>query len=234
MTRSLLIIGFFTAVAFQGCGRPAHTMSTAHSTKPDKNRTQPPANPNAKVSATPAPAHASAAPKTGSRSGSRFGSHAVIKERVSSTFSYPTEAEAEDDVLNAGAEVIHRKLGELDPPVSYLPSPNEVKNEFLRRDSRAVRPLSQNERALLEGEKIDPNRVYVEYDVEVSADQIREMRTRERLGEATRLLGLLTAVAVAGFLFLRLDEHTGGYLTRWLAIGAIALAAGAAVGLYLL
>ena len=118
--------------------------------------------------------------------------------------------------------------------MSYHPSPNEVKNEFVRRDTRSVRPPNADERVILEAEKIDPNRVYVEYDVEVSADQVRDLRTRDRMADAVRMLGVLTAAAIAGFLFLRLDEWTGGYLTRWLAIGALALASGAAVGLYLL
>jgi hypothetical protein len=39
---------------------------------------------------------------------------------------------------------------------------------------------------------------------------------------------VLAAVALAGFLFLRADEWTKGYLTSWLAIAAVVLAGGAA------
>ena len=38
-------------------------------------------------------------------------------------------------------------------------------------------------------------------------------------------------MALAGFLFLRLDEWTKGYLTSWLALGAAALGGGVVAAL---
>ena len=46
---------------------------------------------------------------------------------------------------------------------------------------------------------------------------VRELRTRDRIVSALRVFGVVTAVALAGFLFLRLDEWSKGYLTSWLA-----------------
>ena len=75
-------------------------------------------------------------------------------------------------------------------------------------------------------------RIDVEYDVEVTADQVRHLRTRDRVGDTLRVFGALAAVALAGFLFLRADEWTKGYLTYWLAMAAVLLAGGATAALY--
>ena len=73
--------------------------------------------------------------------------------------------------------------------------------------------------------KADPA-LKVERPRELPPDQVREQRAQERLPSAVRGLGGLVAVALAGFLFLRLDRRTKGALTVWLALAAIALAAG--------
>ncbi|MBN9121786.1 MAG: hypothetical protein J0I06_22040, partial [Planctomycetes bacterium] len=119
-------------------------------------------------------------------------------------------------------------LADLDPPVRYKPSIDEVRAEFIRKDSRAVRPPNADERETFDRYGVTGNRVYVEYDVEVTAEQVRELRSQERSAAAVRVLGILFAVALAGFLFLRADEWTRGYLTSWLALAAVALAGGAA------
>ena len=142
------------------------------------------------------------------------------------------ESDADKDALTAAQDAIQRGLAELDPPVRYRPSPNEVEKEFLRRDSRTVRPPTPAEKEVISNLAISGNPVYVEYDVEVTADQVRHLRTRDRIGDTLRILGAVAAIALAGFLFLRADEWTKGYLTRWLAMGAVLLAGGAAAALY--
>ena len=69
--------------------------------------------------------------------------------------------------------------------------------------------------------------------MEVTADQVRALRTRDRVGGTLRVFGALAAISLAGFLFLRADEWTKGYLTRWLAVVAVLFAGGAAAALYL-
>ena len=95
-----------------------------------------------------------------------------------------------------------------------------------------MRGLNPAEKEMFAKYEIKGNPVYVEYDVEVTADQVRELRTRDRVGSSLRIFGAIAAVALAGFLFLRLDEWTKGYLTRWLAIAAVLLAGGTAAALY--
>ena len=95
-------------------------------------------------------------------------------------------------------------------------------------NTRTVRAPTAEERETFDRYGVTGNRVYVEYDVEVTADQVRELRSQERSRSALRVIGVLAAVALAGFLFLRADEWTKGYLTSWLAIAAVVLAGGAA------
>jgi hypothetical protein len=185
----------------------------------------------------------------------RYGVPPLVREVVWNQLPCATEAEAEADAIAVAQDVIEKRLAELDPSVKYRPTPNEVKNEFLRRDSRTPTNTKLGD---IRGDENDPRvqragalravfakefgysteeiarLYYVEFQVEVTADQVRELRTRDRLADALRILGLVSAAAVAGFLFLRLDQWTRGHLTRWLAIAAAALAGAAAGVLYLL
>jgi hypothetical protein len=166
------------------------------------------------------------------RSTVRADSPPIIKEHVASSLPYPTPAEAEEDALVVAQDTIERRLAELDPPVKYRPSLNELKDDFLLQNSRTVRAPTAEQLAELEAHGLGTNRVYVEYDIEVSARKVRELRTLDRLGDGLRIIGGLTVIALVGFLFLRLDELTRGNLTRWLAIGAALLVGGAAAALY--
>lgn len=192
------------------------------------------------VSAPPAPAivvpppaltaRDPAAPRTAPRPGSPV----LIRERVCSSLPYPTAKEAEEDALAQAREVIDQKLRELDPPVSYTPSQGEVWTEFVRTDSRTVRGLTPEEKAALDGYGDHAARVYVEYDIEITADQVRELRAQSRIALGLRVLIALTGAALAGYLFLRADERTKGYLTRWLALLAAGIAGGVAAVMYAL
>lgn len=160
----------------------------------------------------------------------RPNSPAVIREHVTSSVS-TSEVEADADALAQVRDTIERKLAELDPPVRYRPSPAEVKAEFVRKDSRTVGAPDAERQKLFAKEGFVGTLVLVSYDVEITAEQVRELRAQERAGAGMRVLGMLAAIALAGFLFLRADEWTKGYLTSWLAIAAVVLAGGAAAAL---
>jgi hypothetical protein len=174
----------------------------------------------------------------------RPGAPPIIRERVVSSISQVNEDDADKEAIIAAQDLIERRLAELDPPVRYRPSANEVEKEFLRRDSKTVTQLryATDKRAelmrksLKEAYDLSPEeigrRVDVEYDVEITADQVRHLRTRDRVGDMLRVFGAVAVVALAGFLFLRADEWTKGYLTHWLAMAAVLLAGGAAAALY--
>jgi hypothetical protein len=157
----------------------------------------------------------------------------LIRERVSSLIAHPTEAEAEKDALEQAAGRMTEKLTELDPPVRYQMSAAEVKS-YIRKDSKSAHPptAEQKDEYAKAGIK-DANLVFVEYEVTVSAEQVRELRSRERVLFGLKILAGVAAAALAGFLFLRADEWTKGYLTSWLAVAAFALAGGVAATLAL-
>ncbi|MBX9584835.1 MAG: hypothetical protein K2X87_31410 [Gemmataceae bacterium] len=183
--------------------------------------------PPADAAAPPPPADPAPDPKPSG--------NVLVRERVVGKLARPTEAAADAAALDAAAGRIEERLQDLDPPVHYRPSAAEVRNEYVRRGSRTVKDPDGFERGELD--KTWPGKgkdyKYVEYTVEVSADQVRELRTRARVGSALRVLGVVAGVALAGFLFLRLDEWTKGYLTSWLAFAAVALAGGVAAALVL-
>ena len=168
------------------------------------------------------------APKSPARPG---GPALVVRERIVSTVPYATEADAEEDTLAQARELVEKKLAELDPPMRHKVSANEVQHEFLRKDSRTVRRPDDQEKEAFAQYGVTGDLVYVEYDVEVTADQVRELRSQERVAGGLRVLGILIAFALAGFLFLRADEWTRGYLTTWLALCAAVLAGGSAAAL---
>ncbi|QJW94143.1 hypothetical protein [Frigoriglobus tundricola] len=155
----------------------------------------------------------------------------MFRERVKSAIPYATEADAEEDALTQARDLVEQKLAALDPPVRHKPSLTDVKADFVRPDSRTVRPLSAEDKETFALYTLNNNYVFVEYDVEVTPDQVRELRAQERAAAALRIMGVLVAIALAGFLFLRADEWTRGYLTSWLALGAVGLAGGAAAAL---
>lgn len=158
----------------------------------------------------------------------------VVFERVKSDLPRQSEALAVEDALEQAAIRIEQKLKELDPPVEYRPSAGTVRNDYLRRDIKPViRDPNERERAALADSRLGTDLKYAEVTVEVTADQVRELRTRGRVGVALRLLGVVAGVSLAGFLFLRLDEWSKGYLTSWLAFAAVALAGGVAAALVL-
>jgi hypothetical protein len=190
----------------------------------------PPSQPTPPAAAPPAVV---AKPRTDPKPDVRPSSPVVVRDRVTSEIPYPTEAEAFQNALVQAQKRIAQGLAQLDPPIRYEPSTKVVEKEFMRKDSKAVRKLTEAEQQ--EWAKLGHagERMFVDIDVEVTADQVRELRTQDRVSDALRVLGGLAAVALAGFLFLRADEYTKGYLTSWLAFIAIALAGGAAAALVL-
>lgn len=165
-------------------------------------------------------------PEPLARQMAREASPVVISERIVTEIPYPTEAEADTRALEDAQKLIEKKLKELDPPVDYVPPVGVVKNEYVKRDSRLVRMPTDEEKAAISQAGYSADRKYVEYTVEITAEQIRELRTRNRVGDGFRVMLAVAAVSLAGFLFLRLDEWSKGYLTSWLAVAAAALAGG--------
>lgn len=155
------------------------------------------------------------------------GPDVAIRVRVQSSVPYPTEAEAEEDAVNQAREVLAARLAALANPVARGPSASAVRAEHIVKDSKRVTPVSEDMKEALAKAGLSGDRVYVEYEVRVTEDQVRAMRSHGRVLDALRVLGGLTALALAAFAFLRLDDWSKGYLTSWLGVGAAVLVAGA-------
>ncbi len=184
----------------------------------------PPITPKSPVAQQPqAPAFKALEPLV--RSEARRTSVVVISERIVTEIPYPTEVEADARAIEEAQKLIEKRLKELDPPVEYLPPISVVRNEYIRKDSRLVRFPSDSEKNAI-AQAGYPDRRYVEFTVEITGEQIRELRTRNRVTDGLRTLGAIAAVSLAGFFFLRLDEWSKGYLTSWLALAAAALGGG--------
>lgn len=160
--------------------------------------------------------------------------YVVIRERIATEVPFPTESAADDDALRMAQERIAARLQELDPPIRYTPSQSVVKNEYIRKDSRVVRRPGPSEQQGWDKHGFSGDQVYVEYDVELTAEQIRDLRIQDRLSDAMRGVIGLGVLAFAGFLFLRLDEWTKGYLTSWLAFVAAGLVGGIVAALLMI
>ncbi len=163
----------------------------------------------------------------------RFQPKVVIREKVTTDVPFSTESKAEEEALRLAQQRIKERLESLDPPVHHTPSLTVVKNEYIRRDSRNVRRPGPKELERWADEGYTGDQVYVEYEVEITADQVRELRTQDRLGSTLRLFSGIVAIALGGLLFLRLDDWSKGYLTSWLAFLAAALVGGVAAALLL-
>jgi hypothetical protein len=220
--------GIFTIIRPQDILQVKTGTSTQVSTNAAKHEPE-----SASASPSPSPQMIAMDVPLEPKSPPRPGSPAIIRERISSSIPHMSEAEAEDDVLNVAQFTIEKRMAELDPPVKYRPSVNEIKSEFIRKDSRTTRLPSEEQKAEYARNGLSTKWYTVEYDIEVTADQIRELRTRDRITIAFRVIAGLTFVALSCFLFLRADEWTKGYLTRWLACGAVALVGGATIALFL-
>ena len=161
----------------------------------------------------------------------------AIKLHVKSDKPYPSKDMALNDALIKAGLELREALRTLDPPVETQPGWMKVKADYLRPETvRYIEPTPEQKQAWAEdgdGRIDDTNRYWAEIDVEVSDEQVRELRSEGRVGTGGLVAAVGFVLVLALFGFLRLDAWTRGYLTGGLAVAAVA-AAGAAVALLVL
>ncbi|MCS7022986.1 MAG: hypothetical protein NZ703_04290 [Gemmataceae bacterium] len=159
----------------------------------------------------------------------RPGPPPVIRERVVNRVPRPSEEDAEEDALAVAAELLTQRFAALNPPLEHRPTIEEVRLNYLRASSREVIPfrqrsLQQDPRAqqlipvlekLFSSDEI-ARLVDVEFDIEVTGEQIRVLRSRQRVETVIRVMGIFVLVLLATFLLLNLYAWTKGYMTRFL------------------
>ncbi len=147
----------------------------------------------------------------------------TIRVHVKSEKPYTRKEAALSDALTTARIEVVKQLEALDPPVHARPSMVAMRNDYLRKDSVVEKNPTDSERAEWIANKLDPNRLWVEIDVELNDDQIQRLRSSERVNIGFRIGGVIFVMALAISGFLRLDEWTRGYLTVWLAVGAFVI-----------
>ncbi|MBA2225057.1 hypothetical protein [Thermogemmata fonticola] len=170
----------------------------------------------------------------------RPGPPVVIRERVVSEIPRRSVVEAEEDALTVAAEMLAERFAGLDPPLHYYPTWEEIRQEYMRRESWEVVPYRLHLRqkdARYEEKQSSLEQIYnsteiehlvdVEFDIEVTSEQIRYLRSRKRLETTVPILLLAMLILLGISVWLRLDEWSHGYFSRWLAMALTALVSGA-------
>jgi len=180
------------------------------------------------VNAVAEPAVVAATPHTPEPTPGRH--QPAIKFRVRSENVYTSKEKALADALIVARLRLAEKLRALEPPVNTLPTTDQIRAEYLRPDSVVeIQPPADLKKELADAH-LDPNGVFVEADVEVTDDQVRQLRSVSRLEKTGMVSGAAFVLALGLFAFLRLDGWTKGYLTTVIGV-AVAAAVLAAMAL---
>lgn len=154
-----------------------------------------------------------------------FGQQPAVRlPGIRSSKPHTTKEAALTDALTVGRTELMKQLEQLDSPIHARPWLVKMKSEYVKGDVREI-PPSDKEKELIKANGLNPNVRWVEIDLELTEDQVQQLRSTERVTDAFRVGALVVAFLAAVYGFLRLDQWTKGYLTLWLG-----LAAGLAVG----
>jgi hypothetical protein len=148
---------------------------------------------------------------------------------VTSDSPHKTKEEALRDALQVAQLELMKEFQKLDPPVHAKPSLAAIRSEYLRKDGVHEVHASDAQQTEWQTAGVEKDRMWVKLDIEVSEEQVQRLRAGERVNTAFQGGAVLFAVLLAAYGFFRLDAWTKGYLTSWLAIGAVALVAIAAL-----
>lgn len=121
-------------------------------------------------------------------------------------------AAARDSALVAAQIQIRSWLVQQDPPIRHVPSLDTIRREMLRHTDQP------------EEETVLGDREYkVTAIVELRPYHVHSLRSRDRTVSGLWLLGGGLAILGVVAIFLRIDEWTKGFLTRWLVAVGIAI-----------
>lgn len=135
-----------------------------------------------------------------------------------------SKEKARESAIRAAVDKLHEHLAQQDPPIERMPSD--------RRSTELVRKMLLNDQEKVEeGAAPSPETGKSEtmyratIAVRVEPHHIRELRSQERSSEALWILAGLGGMAALFAVFFRIDAWTKGYLTNWLVLGTVGMAA---------
>jgi len=151
---------------------------------------------------------------------------AVRLERVRSEGAYRTREEAIADACRVARGRLVDVLRGLQPSIEWLPPDLSIQNEYMLANSvREIAPDADT-KARWVANGLESDRIWVELDIEVSEDQLRALRGKQRITSISWYVGGLFAFLLAWLLFVKLDGYTKGYLTYTLLTLAIVASGG--------
>lgn len=146
---------------------------------------------------------------------------AIVLKNIRSDKPHPNEQAALTDALAVARIELIKKLQQLDPPITILPTMVSIRSEYMKRHEK-ISP-SEELKKEWQASGLNPNRVWMEVDLEVSEKDLQQFRAEERVDFGLAIAGVLFVIALAVHGFLRLDAWSKGYLTIWLGIASLGL-----------
>ena len=139
---------------------------------------------------------------------------AVRLPKIQSDKPYATEADARTDALKVASRMISDKLQSLDPPIIVYLRTERIWNEYVVKSTAQTVLLSDADRDLLKATSVSANFIKYEFDVEISENQLRNLRADDRVTHvAPFVFGGLLFAGVASVL-LRLTGAAAAVVRR--------------------
>lgn len=153
----------------------------------------------------------------------RVETQAIRLTGVRSRDAHLTADAAKADAVEQAREQIAAHLARLDPPISRVPSAATLRDNYVKLgEFRTVQP-DEGLKAEWVKAKLEPGRVWVEVDVEVTPKQLQQLRGEERTVGVAKVVGAIVLVLAGLAGFFRLDTLTKGHLTPVLGVGLAAV-----------
>lgn len=147
--------------------------------------------------------------------------------KIRSDAPHTEQSLAEADAIMVAQQKIGEQLRALHPPIETLPSAEMIRKDYLRNGAFQVVHPTEEDRRLWQSKNLEPNRVWVELEsLEITAEQLRQLRSTERLQLGSWWAGIGLVVLAALWGFFKFDAWTRGYLTMILGLGFAATAGG--------
>jgi hypothetical protein len=149
-------------------------------------------------------------PKSNSIRGFR---EAAIKiEKVRSKNPFRKRDEALTDTIQQAREKIQDVLSRATPPVEITLTDAKVRGFLVEKSVREILPDEGTKKLWLE-KGLESDRLWVEAEFEVSSEQVRRLRSEQRLHQVGLVMAGILGVCLLLLGFLKLDALTKGYLT---------------------